>query len=57
MKRRKKEDGTIDFTTKRLGLVHNPRIHHTVDDNASFNEKAEALVEFKNSFIPKEVRR
>lgn len=41
-KRKKKDDGTLDFTTKKLGLTHNPQVK-TIESKASFNERAKAI--------------
>jgi hypothetical protein len=52
-KQKLKDDGSIDFSTKRLGLEHNPKVLRTEDVGATLNEKAAAILKFRKSFVPK----
>lgn len=52
-----KKDGTIDFSSKKLNLVHSPKIQGTVTTNATVNEQGEALVTFRKSFLPTDIEK
>lgn len=42
----------IDFSVKRLGLTHNPRIKTTIE-GSSVNEISRAIIKWKKSLLPK----
>ena len=51
------EYAPIDFSVKRLGLTHDPRVQASIKPRGTLNSFGRALVALRQSFIPTALRK